>query len=57
MTDEQFMEIIRYLSWIDAHGYVLKVQFLALFDFLTFVLGVVLGAVFGRGIITWLSKN
>jgi hypothetical protein len=57
MTDEQFAEIIQYLSWIDSHGYVIKYQFLILFDLLTFILGVLLGAVFGRGIITWLSKN
>jgi hypothetical protein len=57
MTDEQFAAIIQYLSWIDTHGYVIKFQLLVLFDLLTFILGVILGAVFGRGIITWLSKN
>lgn len=57
MTDEQFAAIIRYLSWIDTHGYVIKFQLLVLFDLLTFILGVILGAVFGRGIITWLSRN
>lgn len=57
MTDEQFAEIIQCLSWIDAHCYVMKFQFLILFDLFTFILGVLLGAVFGRSVITWLSKN
>ena len=54
MTDELFKQIIEQRFWIDPYGYVMVFQFLTLFDFLTFLLGVILGVAFGRGILTWL---
>jgi hypothetical protein len=53
MTDEQFAQIVQYLSNIDYHGYISIQQFISFYDFATFVLGVLLGIAFGRGVLTW----